>query len=420
MVNSSLYNKVLSMAHKNPLFYKGVNINGGILNYYYDVFEGINTTHGLSYFRLLVHFLKMPDLRLFFQSVQENRCVFTYQNARKDYLELIDLARIGISSASVPLNVTNYGFSLKSLYCTLNLYFNIKFHSSYFRMKEKIFLFSLIYHYIFVINRLLFILDNKSVVLRKYIPFNSSYRIENIITQVLNIKGVNTYHLCHGLHFVQFKNFYPVDYLNQFNVSAQYILAWGDCFLQNNSEKYVFEVVGNPKYPYKKIRVKNSFSHCIVFLSRPIYEEGNMKLLNILAEIKAEKPILNFAVKPHPNSMNLNFIEQFCQDKKMEYLNKDVTISSILQSGRFDFSISYQTNVYFEAMYYNLPCFRYIYQENEDWGDHDDRFLEKEDLLNQIDKIRNKDREQLSKELERILVTSLGMGINRYKEVINL
>ena len=69
-------------------------------------------------------------------------------------------------------------------------------------------------------------------------------------------------------------------------------------------------------------------------------------------------------------------------------------------------------------MYYDLICFRFALEENESYGDFDDRFLTADDLSNQIGKYSKMDFNQLSCKVQDLLEYEIGMGINRYSQVL--
>jgi hypothetical protein len=215
-----------------------------------------------------------------------------------------------------------------------------------------------------------------------------------------------------------------LDYLNQFNIAAEVVLAWGNSFVENNkmiseNRSFTMKVVGNPKYQIRQITPNNTFKKCAVFLARDIYNIGNLFLIELIANYKKKYANVEIHVKLHPSYSNkFEEIKDLCKKNNLECVNDNRTVNDMLNDNTFDFAISYQTTTYFEAMYYNLISFRYAYEENENFGEMDDRFTTLSDLEYLVCKFSKYSLEQLKTEIETILINNLGMGINRYKEVI--
>jgi hypothetical protein len=138
----------------------------------------------------------------------------------------------------------------------------------------------------------------------------------------------------------------------------------------------------------------------------------------LLVDYKIKHPYVKISIKPHPHSDNLLTIQNLCDANNLEYIDIGISINELLKDNTFDFAIAYQTTTYYEAMYYGLICFRYAFKENEDYGDMEDRFVTITELENLIYKISKIDMMELTNTVTNLLVDNLGLGINRYKEII--
>lgn len=356
----------------------------------------------------------------FFEVFNETKILFTSWVNRRDYVELIDSIRSGLNKSSY--SSINTLFSRKF---TLPKKYYVDIFLAAFKcrtnIRNKFFIAFRLLDYVTIAKTLM-----KSPFYNilgedyKYIPFNSSFGVENVITQLLNKHGCNTFHLCHGLHFSPNYRFFSIDAFNKELISAKTVLSWGQGFVDNDNRlynhNYHHEVVGNPKYPYKKINIHYSTDKCVVLLARGQYDENNYKLLKLLGEYQRKYKTV-FFIKPHPTD-NLSNIVELAKILNLRVINNQKTVKEILSSGEYGFAISYETTSYFEAMYYNLICFRYAYEENESYGDFDNRFSSCEELKAQVDKYKNMCLENLNRKIEEALIYEIGMGIYRYPEVI--
>lgn len=416
----SLYNKVNSILGNFTLIYYGVDLRKTLS---FDLALYLCKTHSFSfYLKCLVKCFMPLRSKFDWNLLKDNDVVFSLLVERNDYIELVE---------SVRGNFDNSGFFLiKNTCCRC---FNYKSVFAYiYELKQLRKCHCNIFACLFLMHRLLdycsFIKsldESKPNYIRldgryRYIPFNSSLGLESVYTQYFNTQSVKTFHLCHGLHFSPNIRYFTVDAFNKELVTAKTVLSWGENFVLNDKKYYKHNfrhvVVGNPKYPYRKINASFNSDTCIVFLARLSCLDGNLRLLKILSSLKTDFSI-DFYIKPHP-SLDQTMIDKLCKKLGLFICNKTDTIRELLMKHSFGFAISYESTAYFEAMYYNLVCFRYSYNENENYGDLDDRFLSKMDLMSQIHKYSSIDKRVLSDRIEKILVADLGMGVNRYKKTI--
>lgn len=356
----------------------------------------------------------------FFDAFTKKKILFTSGVYRKDYDELIQTIRASVPNSSY--------FHLGSLFkrkfrLPKGFYFNVLKAGFKCRcnIKQKFYLAFKLLDYVEAYKSLKH--SGSYVALNAdycYVPLNSANGIENIITQYLNSRGCRTFHLCHGLHFSPNYKFWSIDAFNKELISAQIVLSWGKSF-ENNDKRlyhhhYHHEIVGNPKYPVKKICINFATDSCIVFLARVQYSNNNYKLLSVLREYSKNHDT-KFYIKPHPTD-DMNTLRRISISSGFVLFDDGRTVSEILNSSTFGFAIAYETTAYFEAMYNNLVCFRYAFEENESYGDFDDRFIESSDLKDQVRKYSTMNLMELSSKIQTYLEYEIGMGINRYAEVL--
>lgn len=358
----------------------------------------------------------------FVKELASNKVLFTSWTNRRDYMELINSISSEVPSSKAILihNAFKRRFKIPRFYY-------VSLFQKVFRCRAsfatKMYISFRLLDYVVAcktmdkqLNKIEIDWGN-----RKYVPFNSSFGLENAITQLLNIKGCKTYHLCHGLHFSPNYRFFSIDAFNKELITAKVVLSWGQGFVDNDNKlynhSYIHEVVGNPKYPYKKINIKFNTLNCIVLLARGQYDQNNYRLLDVLSKFKKSRKI-EVSIKPHPTD-NISKLTELCKKYEFNLIDGSRTIKELLSSGEFGFAISYETTAYFEAMYYNLLCFRFSYEENESYGDFDDRFASPEELEGLLVKYSTEKLEEISANVEKNLCYEIGMGINRYRSILN-
>lgn len=257
---------------------------------------------------------------------------------------------------------------------------------------------------------------------KKYITFNSAVAIENLLTQFFIAKKIPTYSLCHS-YFVPYKHFLPIDVINGENLESNYILVWGKTFIKDLQDNYAVSpdkvlVAGSPKYPKKNIAIKQTFKKCIVLLGRVFYDESNIRIIEELRTISQKESIL-FCIKLHP-SLDITRYRQFCDSDALNIIQTKESLTELLASNTYDFAIVNNSTAYYEAMYYNLICFRYAPAENETFLGLDDYFDDADSLQEKIAFFKTADTTALNTQVEQLLQDTIGMGINRYKELLDV
>jgi hypothetical protein len=360
------------------------------------------------------------------EAFKENKIVSTNCNDRSDTLELISHCFSSLDNYK-HLKLTfldfNYGlyFNFKEVYKVFNFFFSKD--KDQFDFKVKLYLAVNTIYFTNALRSLDKVFSKIDLKGKKYVAFNSSYDLESLLILYFKNCGVETFHLSHGLSYIKYKEFQPFDCVNGENLNAKNILVWGESSKEDLINNYNYSiknknvtVVGNPKYSFKNIHLKKSFNNGVVFLGRNIYDEGNVNLLKLVGEISIKTGI-KFSVKIHPFS-NEDEIRKITNKYNMIFLSKDCTVFELLNNDDYDFSICFNTTVYYEAMYFNMFCFRYGVGENECFLGLDDKFQSEMELLDLINKFKSSNSELMSKTVENLLINTLGMGINKYKDIL--
>lgn len=385
----------------------------------------------ISYLEILKIFFRQISFAKLITAFEESDIVVTNSNDRKDTIELLTSCFSFFENCR-HVRLTSlkryYGFNhcINDIFNVFAFFFSRDKDS--YNLKVKLYLAISTIYYMNVYRSLNKSFSNSNVLeilsRKKYVAFNSAYDLETLITQYLKSKGVKTFHLSHGITYVKYKVFKPFDCVNGENINADTILVWGESsksdLLNNYFESVKGKLIivsGNPKYPFKQIELKNIFQKCIVFLGRNIYDKENVELLKLIGKVAIETGI-HFSIKCHPFS-DENIIKKITDKYNLALLPKSLTISEILSCDKYDFSICYNTTVYYEAMYFSMFCFRYSIGENENYLGIDDKFHSSENLIELIHRYRNLELKAKSKEVEELLIRTLGMGINKYNQILN-
>lgn len=379
-----------------------------------------------SYYVILNSFVYAIDFKEFVENFNLHKTIFTCFVDRSDHLKLVKNCREDNPNSTL---LQSKIIQSKLKINLINIFISI--HTIFFTRRHKLSLKSKLY----LASQLCCNLNNenslrnelhknkKMIVAHNYVSLISSYGIENLICQVINKNtAISTYSLSHGLSYIKFKQFKPIDYINGFNISSKYVIVWGNKSKQDLFENFNFPkektlIGGNPKYPLKKIIIKKEFKSCIVLLPREIYDKSNIELLELIGKAK-ENNLFSVSVKLHP-SLDYQKYVIISNQLGFEICSKDNSLINELSSDKYDFAIAYNTTAYYEAMYFNLFCLRYAKNENELFAGLEDKFSTVSDLEYIIKQFKSIDAKIVNKQAIKLLEENLGMGINNYSEILN-
>jgi hypothetical protein len=379
-----------------------------------------------SYFSIIKNFFKTIYLDKVINSFKKNSLLATNKTKRADYNELFEAVLKDINDFSY-LELSDqkniFKFNLKSIFISIKKCKHLL--KLGYGFKNTIYISSKLCFYLSVYKDLIMFIKNKnSFSLKAYLAFNSAISLENLITQFFNQEtNVNTFSLSHGVLFGRYKKDIPLDYINGFNNVSTKIIVWGEYSKQDLITNFKVKdsdiiISGNPKYTNKPSTVKKSFTSCLVILPRDIYHESNVELLYLLKSLSKE---LNFevSIKLHPSLIYFNEYNDIAKQCNFKLIENSITLKDCLLSDKHDFSVGYNTNAYYESLYFDMPFFRYEKPENEIFRGLNDKFSNEQELSNKIEEFKNKDQDFLNAETQKVLISSLGLGINNYSKILN-
>jgi len=256
--------------------------------------------------------------------------------------------------------------------------------------------------------------------LKKYLALNSSIGLETIFTQAFNnYTDIITYSLTHGQTYIKYKNFRPLDNINGENITSRYVIVWGKRQKQELIENFNFsknriKIGGNPKYASEKRDYKTTFRNCLIFLPRETYDSDNYELLKILSNLIDK---VRFTIKPHP-SLDVVKYRGITEQYGYELIEKTSFIIDEINQGDYDFSITFNSTSYHEAMFYGLICFRFD-RGNDIYIGLNDLFKDHYELVDKMNYFKNISQGQISGEISILLEEVLGVGINSYKKILS-
>lgn len=252
---------------------------------------------------------------------------------------------------------------------------------------------------------------------RKLVPFSATTYYESLLTLFFKTKGVVTYTTFHGI-LGHYRQHITNDVVLGLNIQSDYALAF------SKDQKADLEthfgiiaeriyVAGNPKYPYREITYDKLGKKCLILSGVSYYDDDIKKLLPIADEVGREMGI-TFSIKPHPSSMISE--EYIVQYPHLEIIEKSQTIRQLLSSNEYKVAITHNTTAYFECLYYGVRPLRWGINENLDFKMLDEIFTSKEQLRQYLSITPDNGYTQSAQQL---LTDVLGMGVNRYNEIIN-
>ena len=255
--------------------------------------------------------------------------------------------------------------------------------------------------------------------IKKYLTQSSVLNYESLLTQFFNSKGVETISLTEAIYTIHHFN-RPIDCLQYENFDSKKYLMWGqssvDAFLEYGISKDRLFVAGYPKDNVQQnMKEHNSFKECMVLLSRELFHESNIKLLEIL---KHDSFAVNYHLKLHPGD-NPSYYKKYVSQYNMSIVPTDKTINETLCKEQFDFSIAVNTNAYYEALMRGIPCMRFYDGTFELPAGYDDIFQTVDEYfakLSIIKKMCLSDNYQTK--INEILRYCIGVGIDNYKTLI--
>ena len=414
--NYDKYLQYRKLKHDWKVIYRNINLVDACS---VDLLDAMVLGHKADYYHIACAMLQRIHIKPLRKAFAQNTNIFTFAfPKRKDHL---DLSRAYASS------VKDSGWvMLKYFYTPYKsisrwLLFWRQVRSLPLSFSDIAFIAARMAGYSCVIDELEKQFATIEINNKRFIPFCAPAYHEAVLTSFFRNKGVKTFCTVHGV-FGRYLQLIANDIVNGENILSDYVLTFGEVQRQDlindfeiNSDKVI--VAGNPKYPYHRIQIKNTFSSCLILGGIGLYD-NELRQLIIEADKVAERRQIKMALKPHP----LSKIEEddiWKQIKHITLIDKSNTLTALFESGEYDFAITHNTFSYYECMIAGLKPFRWEKNENINYKGLDDRFDSAEQLEQQIKNAEEADSNALSHEAEQLLVNVIGYGINNYNQIIN-
>ena len=252
---------------------------------------------------------------------------------------------------------------------------------------------------------------------KRLVPFSATTYQEALLTLFFRSCGVVTYTTFHGIlgHYMQH---ITNDVVTGINILSDYALSFSreqqaDLVKHFGIKPEIIRIAGNPKYPERDIQFGGACQKCLILSGVSRYDDDLRQLLPMAEEVGRELGI-EFSLKPHPSSgLTEADIEQYAH---MRMIDRFTTIKQLLSSGEYTVAITHNTSAYYECMYYGVRPMRWGLNENLDFRMLDDRFMTKQELMEGLSGGVDADYTNSAKQL---LTNVLGVGINKYDELIN-
>jgi len=345
------------------------------------------------------------------KAILNNKLIVTFPYSRKDHRVFLDsiikdLNHVLITDFRLKFNL-NLCITLKHLFESFFLISKLKLN-----FKEFLFIWS---NYIFYKNSMYELRSLEfGTESKKYLSFNSSVGLEALICVCFNEKNnIATYSLTHGQTYINYKSFKPIDIINAVNICSEFIIVWGENQKQDLNKNYNFNLEniltgGNPKYSSFILKKTDTNSKkFLVLLPRREYLKGSLNLLKLLMENN-----LDMIIKLHPSSNESDF------SKYSLYITYD-NIEEIIKKNDILCSITFNSSVYFELWSLGVPCFRFSKFENDTYPGLNDKFESSSELNLLIESLED-NLNYSSDEIEEMLKKNLGLGMNNYKNILDV
>lgn len=371
-----------------------------------------NNTFSKPY-RSLYNLFIRPKTKTFIQGL-ESDYLFTTPSHRKDHKELVNLIASKFeNSNTVPL------LSLPFVRFSFPKHLLNTFKEVFLKKSETPFLFKFnIFSKVVYAKTLIDHLEEtKNIKTKCFIAFNSSYLDDALLTQYFQKKGIPTYSLQHGV-YTSYGDKTAVDIINYENITADFLLCWGkgtiNTLIKEGLKKEKLLLAGNPKYqlPEKFQDPKWGSSKVIVFLARSVFQKGNKELLLLLQQDNSGNI---YEVKLHP-SLSYNDYKSFeCKNISIKKTPSE-TIQELFSKNKYSYAISYNSTVYYEALNYGIPCFRfkkYTIDLFEGLNDEFDSIAELKSKFQIQESNKNYDKDCIN-----LIQRQIGSSIDNYVDLI--
>ena len=254
--------------------------------------------------------------------------------------------------------------------------------------------------------------------INKYVCEIDVRRFENLLTQLMQLRGVETFSMAEGLLYI-FKGEIPVDSLHYVAITTDKLLCWGqytiDEYGSYGIDKSRLMLAGYPKkVDIKSMLPTSNLKTCMVLVARTQFNEANMRLLNILKKRTDE---YDFYLKLHP-SCDYDMYAKFAEENNMYMIEMSKSLDECLKQGEYDWAIAVNTTAYYESLMRGVPCLRFGDESYYLPKGSDDIFVNLQEMDEKLLNLKNKSLSAYQTEVDDILRYTMGIGIDNYKKLL--
>ena len=408
------FEKYKQLKEQFDFVYKGIHLNRVLA---LSIWGLANKELRFSWKQYALALLSIDVRRLKFDASRQTILSTFGRYNRKDHLELYKTVLARLDGMASYNNTFEWGWRPAfhpMLAWKIFCYVKKQLAQSSLTMGEKAKLAVLCLHYCNVIEELRCI-QLKGV--EKFLCQCSVLDLENLLTQYMKLRGIPTYSLQEGVYFI-FKTNPPLDAVQYENFETDHLLCWGqysaDEDLSYGISKERLLVAGYPKkVVLEPLKQNTRMRNCMVLLARDSYRHTNMALLDILASSSQYR----FCLKLHP-SCDYSWYSQYAEAHSMNIVAKGKTINECLNKQEYDFAIAVNTTAYYEAWMRGLPCLRFADGSFDLMSGLDDVFSSQKEFDKCMSYVMDTDIEKLQSHVDEMLRYVMGIGIDKYKEIL--
>jgi hypothetical protein len=326
---------------------------------------------------------------------------------RMDYVELVELMNDSVPQSKV-FNYKTEIISRFNLYKLFRTFIEVfRSFRPFFSFGQVLFLVCILLEKKEKIDRLYDLMKKSKI--KSFIAFNSSVSDDAIMCSVLRKLNIKTYSLQHGFYSI-YENNIPLDIINYENITADFLLCWGNSTVKNLKKFGVpvnkLIIFGNPRIVLNNNRILKTpkFTNILVLLGRDIYHKSNLELIKLLEVINHNNKY-NFILKLHPTlpvkSLNKFYSASFSKAEEK------ITVAKTLEIYNCDLAISNNTSAFFDSFLNGVICLRYGKYENENFGKTTFMFNDLKSFIKLKDNLIHEDQMQIKKKIEYLIGENL-------------
>lgn len=398
---------------KNELtfIYKGFNI-GNIVSI--SIWNWANKSIPIWYIK---YFFNKIDFSFFNQIT--NKYIIYNDIPRKDHeATFLNIAN-KISDKYITINKVGnlhpqWTLSIKNIFLSIHKVFSCKNELSWY---DKIKVSAYICMYL---NTIDFLLKKSPKIPKVFVAYSVVHETQNLLAQYFEKNGAKVIGLTHGVNYI-YKNNIPIDCINYENLNFD-CLVWSETtyneYINYGLSPSCLHIAGYPKpICIKEMKKLTSIKKILILLCRATFDQSNIRLLQMLQPLTNKYSIY---LKLHPSN-NFTRYNTIAKSNGFIIIPEETLLINCLDNSKFDIAIAVNTTSYYEILAAGIPCFRF-----EDGNEYDLAKGICQDKINNLESFIKGMQwltESLSAgtyELERkkILYSTLGVGIDRYREIL--